>query len=195
MNLIKYSDSREQEARRILEELSIEKEIGKLGKLTIVGSINHHTMIKPDIDLVIYVKDKKSIDKIIQNLKDIFKKNSRFYGEWTEDRRSLFGKSIHVFYKTKIIWKFDILVTTNKLFKDKQFNEILKRIVKTEKRKNILKLKYYFYKKKLSTSSLSMHIYNAVINQDTRNVKEFFNCLAEKGINRKDFKHKEWYKN
>lgn len=194
IDLIKYSEKREQEARKIIERLNLEEKIAKLGKLKIVGSINHHTMIKPDIDLVVYVKNKKNINKTLLVLNEVFKKNSKFYGEWTEDRKSLFGKSIHVFYKTKIIWKFDILITTNGLFEDNKFNEMLKKAVNTSKRKDILKLKYYFYKNKLSTNSLSMHIYNAVTKENVKTVKEFFGYLEKREIYRKDFKYKEWYK-
>lgn len=193
-NIVSYSNKREREAREILKKIDLESQIKDLGRLKLIGSINHHTMIKPDIDLVVFTKDKKDIGKIVSILKKIFKEDKRFCGEQIKSRKQLSGKMIHVFYKADILWKFDILVTINNFWKDLEFENKLKEVVKGSKRKTILDLKYYFYKNNLSRASLSMDIYTAVVKDNVKNIEDFFRYLDKQGTIKKNFKYKSWYK-
>ncbi len=188
MQIVKeFSKRREKEAIALLKELDLKNKITEFGEIFISGSVKHHMVIKPDIDLIIITKKTGDTLKILDNYFDSDKNMVR---KWVENRKSLGGKSIHIFYKDKIIWKLDILIV-NKKIKDK-YEKLNK--ASLEKRMRILKLKYHFYKKKLKLPSLSTHIYDAVISDFADDIQSFYDYLKKLGITKKDFKKDSWEK-
>ena len=187
--LLKYSNDRKKTAEKILKETGIVAVLKQFGKVMFVGSFANNTMIKPDIDIVIKAKNKPEMNKILLFLKKFISNNRKFFGEWTEDRKSLSGKSIHFFYRDELDWKFDVLLTTKTEKKSLKLQSQISRAVLNKKiRNDILTLKYYFYKRKLRLNGLSVHIYNAVIKEKIKDIKNFMKYLEVNGVRKGDFK-------
>lgn len=175
MNYLKFSKKRRAEADEILKKTDLFNQLKKLGEVRSTGSYSFDLMIKPDIDFVIRVKNKNEVDKIIKKIAALSKKIDKIRIKKIVDRKKwkLNGKSIHLIYHDKEEWGIDILVTIDDFSSYNKLDRKLKDKMTYAKKKAILKLKYYFYKKKMKAPGTTYGIYTAVLDKNIRDIEDY----------------------
>lgn len=181
MDYLKFSRNRKLEADRILKETELFKKLEKFGKVKQIGSYFLNLMIKPDIDFALRVKKDSEIDKKIKEILKMSKsiKNISFKKIVDRKKFGLNGKSLHLYYHGKELWGIDIFISTED-FSD--YNKIKRKVdnrITPKKKKNILKLKYYFYKNNKKEKGIPFRIYISVLDNDISNLRELYQYLKK----------------
>lgn len=179
MDYLRYSKKRKLEADKILQATNLFNRLKEFGKVKQVGSYVLDLMVKPDLDFVLRVKKKSEIDKTIKKIKEMSKDIDKVSFKKVVDREKLglYGKSIHLHYYSKDIWGIDILVTIKDF---KVYNELSRKVknkIIPKKRRDIIKLKYYFYKNKKKVKNIPYCIYVSVLEGKVSNLKELYEYL------------------
>lgn len=188
MNYLQFSKKRKQEADRILKETSLFNILKKFGKVKKIGSYYLDLMIKPDIDFALRVKKDSDIDKTINSILEISRKINNISFKKIVDRKKigLDGKSLHLEYNGKDLWGIDVFISTKDF---SEYNKIKRKVrnkITPTKKNNILKLKYYFYKKNKKIHGVPFNIYISVLDEGISNLKELYEYLERKGLTSKD---------
>jgi hypothetical protein len=178
----------QKEAHEILHELKLIDLLKKFGSPQITGSVRLGLMTCKDID--IFVKTKPDYDNFLEFVSIIFK-YKKVYSLQIQDYR----KSVHKnrpqgiycgirYLKGKnedSIWKIDVWFM-EKSDAEKTIKIVNEKLTDT-KRNIILKIKNEMRKQKIWGKKISgVEVYNAVLNENIKNLKDFENYLKKKNV-------------
>lgn len=182
MDYLRFSKKRKLEADRILKETNLFNRLKKFGKIKLIGSYFLDLMIKPDIDFALRVRKNSEIDGIIKEIIGVSKEIKNISLKKIVDRRKfgLNGKSLHLYYHGKDLWGIDIFVSTNDFRAYNKLGKKIKDKITPKKKRDILKLKYYFYKKGKKVHGVPYNIYISVLENKVSNLEELYQYLSKK---------------
>lgn len=158
--------------------------LNQYGEAHLVGNLALGTTVKPDIDYLIYC-DKDEWNNITCGLKTDFAKLTITGYEERELKES--GKYLITFkYKGEgTEWSIDITLTAkggDYLTDSYQFfldyhERFTPTIIKT-----VVRLKKYFYNKKMLRNSMSYYIYRAVIDENAKTITDIYDYLKRNKV-------------
>ncbi len=181
MDYLKFSKKRKQEADKILKETDLVNRLKEFGKVKQIGSYFLDLMVKPDLDFALKVKTNSEIDKAIKSILEISKEIKNISFKKIVDRKKfgLDGKSLHLYYSGKDLWGIDIFVSTKDFGEYNKLGRKVKDKITPKKKRDIIKLKYYFYKKNKKVKNIPYCIYISVLEGKVHNLKELYEYLEE----------------
>ena len=187
MDYLKFSKKRKQEADRILNETNLFNRLKKYGKVKQIGSYFLDLMVKPDIDFALRVKKESDIDKTIKSVLETSKeiKNVSFKKIVDRKKFGLDGKSLHLYYHGKDLWGIDIFVSTKDFTEYTKLKRIVAKKITPEKKRNIIKLKYYFFKKNEKVKNIPYCIYISVLEGKVKTLNDLYKYLEDDGSQNK----------
>jgi hypothetical protein len=181
MNYLRFSKKRKQEADRILKETDLFNKLKKFGKVKQIGSYFLDLMVKPDLDFGLRVKKNSEINNTIKSILEMSKEIEKISFKKIVDRRKfgLDGKSLHLYYHGRTLWGIDIFVSTNDFREYNKLGRKVKEKITPKKKRDIIKLKYYFFKSKKKVKNIPYCIYISVLEGKVRTLKDLHNYLKE----------------
>ncbi len=181
MDYLKFSKKRKQEADGILNETNLFNRLKKFGKVKQIGSYFLDLMVKPDIDFALRVKKESEIDKTIKSILEMIKEIKNVSFKKIVDRRKfgLDGKSLHLYYHGKDLWGIDIFVSTKNFTEYTKLKRMVNKKITPEKKRNIIKLKYYFFKKNEKVKNIPYCIYISVLEGRVKTLNDLYKYLED----------------
>jgi len=168
----------------IARRFGFEKLLASYGEVHLVGNLALGTTVKPDIDYLIYC-DRKKWESITSCLKNDFARQGLTRFEERELKES--GKYLLTFEYDEegTTWSIDITFTEkggDYLTDSYQFYLDFHDKFTPEVIKTIVRLKEYFYNKKMLRNSMSYYIYRAVIDDKAKTVTDIYDYLARNNV-------------
>jgi hypothetical protein len=171
-NKVKLKD----EAIKIEKKLGIIKYLGSYGRVEIVGAVANDLIVKKDIDIHLLTNLDINVicGKLVKylNLVKLIKKVE------VEDFQ-VEKKSICITIANYFGWQIEIWLSNDDNFVGFQLAEELKQKLDKDKRKTIMDIKKYYYKKDLLHGELSTLIYKSVIYGSVKSLEEFKEYICE----------------
>lgn len=179
--LLQQQDALQNEANLLIEKLELRKTLNKVGVMSVVGSVELGLMTWRDIDIEVFVEQasRDSISEVVKNL--LNKAVNRIDFTFIDNNNNYLqampeGLYLGIKYKVEkdIAWKIDIWFVSGK--HSEGFNHLteLKSKLTDEFKIIVLDIKSQIadnpkYKKEI----MSVDIYDAVLNQNVKNLEEF----------------------
>lgn len=168
------------DAIEIVKKLGIMEYLKKYGRVEIVGGVANDFIVNKDID--IHLLTNKNLFKISQKLQLYLQV---FYGISNvkiEDMQSSKG-AICLIIENYNEWQIEIWMSNRKSTVGFKLKYDLRKFLDDDKRRVIMELKQYYYKKGLLYGQMSTMIYNAVLFNNVTNLDEFKNYIKIKICN------------
>jgi hypothetical protein len=180
MDYIQFSKNRRLKAKNILKETNLFNTLTEFGKVKLIGSYFLDLMIKPDIDIALRVKKNSEINAIIESIRAKIKNLDKVSFKKIVNRRKfgLNGKSLHLYYHEKDLWGIDVFISTEDFSVYNKLKRKVKNKITPKKKKDILRLKYYFYKQNKKVKNIPYYIYVSVLDGKVHNLHELNKYLA-----------------
>lgn len=154
----------------IEKKLSVLKTLKKYGRAEIVGSVMNKLIITKDLDIHLLTNFnlKMVANEVYSKLAlEIFCLDIE-----VEDLQDV-KNSVYIGIKDYYDWNIDIWITNNIEFTGFYMVEELRKKLNNKKRKIIMELKEYYYKKNLLLGDMSTIIYKSVLNCNVENIDDF----------------------
>lgn len=180
----------QQEADFLIEKYNLEKDLAEFGEAHLVGSAALKTMLKPDIDYQIYVKEKPS-EEIIKKIIDLLASKDLKDTIIRElDNKYLISTAFNYGGKR---WIIDITLTKpsdDYLSDSYKFLVDYKSKLDDLKRKTIIELKKNFFDRGLLHKGMTYYIYRAALDENISDAEGVENYLSKNGLSVNNFSNK-----
>jgi hypothetical protein len=168
------------EALEIIEEYDLFEILGRYGDARLVGSVALDLVVKPDIDIHLYI-DKSDVVQTAEAVKDALIANQICteirVSEYLEKNSLKLG--IDSLPGRSTDWSIDIWVTSDFNTTGFEETERINRLLNDKTREKILELKQYYFKKGQLRDGLSLLIYKSVLEMGVSGLDEFLKYLDE----------------
>lgn len=168
-----------QEAHEIITELSLLELLRRFGDARLVGSVPLDLIVKLDIDIHVLVSNRdllNTVDSIYHRLLE----NEQIREVRISDYRPEGVKiGIDSYPGTSGDWSIDVWVTSQVETTGFSFVERLESELLPVHRSAIMEIKRSYHHQGLLRDGISMRIYQAVLDDKVRSVKEFHHYLEE----------------
>lgn len=168
------------EALEIIEEYDLFEILGRYGDARLVGSVALDLVVKPDIDIHLYI-DKSDVVQTAEAVKDALIANQICteirISEYLEKNSLKLG--IDSLPGRSTDWSIDIWVTSDFNTTGFEETERINRLLNDKNREKILELKQYYFKKGQLRDGLSLLIYKSVLEMGVSGLDEFLKYLDE----------------
>lgn len=169
------------EANDILKETGLLDKLKRFGEIKQIGSYFLDLMVKPDIDFALRVNKNSEVDMVIEKIREICEGiDNVSFKKITDGRKwGLEGKSVHFYYHGEELWGFDIIISDKDF---REYDKLKKKVednITQEKKRDILKLKYHFYKNKKKIKNIPYCIYVGVLDGKVSNLEELYEYVGE----------------
>ena len=180
--LYKESVLIKKEANNLLNSCNLLNSFYSCKNIYVRGSYELDLMVAKDIDIYVVGKNinRGFSIKILNKFIKENKFNGYIYYDYSKAIREGFPKGYYIGLKTfynNNWWKIDIWLINKMDKKSDNFMKYIKENIDDNKKKIILKLKYYSQEKKMNIPSYA--IYNAVIKHGVRSIMELNKFMKE----------------
>lgn len=168
--------SLQDEAIGIEKKLEIINFLDEYGKVGIVGGVANDLIVKKDIDIHLLTTSDINVicDKLVKYLNLVKLINKVEVEDFQVEK-----KSICITVANYFGWQIEIWLSNDDNFVGFQLAEELKQKLDKDKRKTIMDIKKYYYKKDLLHGELSTLIYKSVIYGKVKSLEEFKEYICE----------------
>ena len=158
------------QALKIVDSLRIIEFLSKYGRTEIVGSVANDLILNRDID--VHVLTKKDIYEIKEKVITYLSAVNLVSNIKVEDYKNE-KQAVCVIIENYSGWNIEVWICNSEKFVGFNMREKLRNQLNEDKRKIIMNLKNYYYKRGVLQGEMSTLIYNGVLDGNVRDIESF----------------------